>query len=123
MSAGEIRSRFENVAQRFGDVDKRLDRMAPLDVVASENGHLRDQIAESRLYTKEQIAKVDQASRERDEDLEKTAMAAVKSVADASTKAVDDLRKTKQTTWSWAAQVIGWGIALVAAVIAAKGIK
>jgi len=129
MSAGEIRSRFESVAQRFGDVDKRLDRMAPLDLVASENGHLRDQIADARLHAKEQIVEVDRASRERDEDLEKTAMAAVKSVADAGaaartelTAAVAEVKRDKQTTWGWVLQVIGFAVAIAAAVIAARGI-
>jgi hypothetical protein len=105
MSDREIRDRFDSI-------DKRLDRMVPLDTWTLQIG-----------YDREKHIELDQACRERTDDVEKTAMAATKSVADAATKAVDDLKKTKQTTWSWAAQVIGWGIALVAAVIAAKGIK
>lgn len=130
MSDGEIRSRFEGVAERFRDVDKRFDRMAPLDIVANENGHLRDQINTVRGYAKDRFEELDQASRERADDVEKIAMAAIKSVADASaaaakaqTQALAELKNTKQTTWSRAATIVGWGIALVAAIIAAKGIK
>lgn len=134
MSDGEIKSRLDGAAERFRDLERRVDQMAPLSVVTSEIGHLRDQIAEARVsakeqvadaraYTKEQITKLDADCRERTDDVEETAMAAVKSVADASSSAVAELKKDKRTTWGYVLQVIGYGIALVAAVIAAKGIK
>lgn len=123
MSDGEIKSRFEGAADRVRDLEKRVDAMAPLSVVASEIGHLREQVAEVRIYAKEQVAKVEADCRERTDDVEQTAMAAVKSVADASAAAVSELKKDKRTTWGWVLQVIGYGVALVAAVIAAKGIK
>lgn len=109
--ADEYLSRAEFAAWREA-MERRVDHKVSTDVWAMANTQLQQQNTETRAMVKEQIAEVDRDCRERNAN-------AVK----ASAKAVDDLKKTKQTTWSWAAQIIGWAIALGAAVIAAKGIK
>jgi hypothetical protein len=108
MSDGELRHRFESIDKRFESVDKRLDRMATVDMVTSEAGHTRDKIEE-----------VDRDSRERDKDMEKAA-------SERSTATDERFRRNeagKQNAWSRTLQIMGIVVAIVAAYIAAKGIK
>lgn len=101
MSDGELRHRFESIDKRFEGVDKRLDRMATVDMVTSETSHARDKIGE-----------VDRDSRERDEDMEKANADRFRRIEDG-----------KQNAWGRVLQIAGIAVAIVAAYIAAKGIK
>lgn len=94
MSPGEIQRALERH-------DKALMNAVTLDAWTRENEHLRDEIRESASDCKE-----------RTDSVMKALLAAVK-----------DLKDNKQNAWSRNLQIVGFVVALVAAYIAAKGIK
>jgi hypothetical protein len=101
MSDGELRHRFDSIDKRFEGVDRRLDRMATVEAVSSEDTH-----------TRERVAEVDRDSRERDADMER-----------ANTERFKRFEDGKQNTWGRTLQIAGIIVAIATAYIAAKGIK
>lgn len=98
VSLGEVQRNVDRM-------DKRLDGFVTVDAWTRENDRM-----------KERISTVDQASRERDDDVEAAAMGAIKEIKDG-----------KANNWLRIIQVAGMAVTLLAALWAAyittRGIK
>lgn len=101
MSRGELKVRFDSIEKRLGGIDARLDRMLPTDTFTLAIGHIH-----------EEITKVDQDCRERNEDTE---------------NAVKELKENKQNSWMRWLQGLGiistLAAAWLTAYLASKGMK
>ena len=105
MSGGEIRERFRGIDKRLDGIDARLDRMLPTETFTMADRH-----------TAERIAEVDRASRERDDDLERTTAQEFKEIKERGQMTRGQLIAVLIGVATVAATVVG-------AYISAKGIK
>lgn len=107
------------IRDRFDSIDKRLDRMVPIDSWTLENDHVKEKFAELDRNLRERIADVESDGHEAVKRAEQAAKADVTRVETATEARFKRNEDRGQNTWSRVIGVVGIAATVIAAAWAA----